>query len=312
VKVDRTSGSTECTREKAMSRLATALFAGILTAAALPAFAQAPTPPLFSTTKVEGTDGVYIFRYQGHQAMFVVTPDGVIATDPVGERRPAAAAYIAEIRKITQAPIKYVVYSHSHFDHIAGGKPFKDLGAVFVAHKNTKSLLEERKAPDVVIPDLVVDDSGGKLELGGTTLELLYLGKNHGDNSLIMRLPKEKIIFVVDFLPLSGTQFRQMADTYLPDQENTMKKILAMDWDKLIPGHPGAGGRQVGTKDDVKVDLDYMLDLSAAVKDAVNAGKSYGDAIRDIKLPKYENLAGYQANLAGNIERYYDYWNRGI
>jgi glyoxylase-like metal-dependent hydrolase (beta-lactamase superfamily II) len=295
-----------------MSRKVTALLAGVLAIAALPAAAQAPTPPLFSTTKVEGTDGVYIFRYQGHQAMFVVTPDGVIATDPIGERRPAAAAYIAEIRKITQAPIKYVVYSHSHFDHIAGGKPFKDLGATFVAHKNTKSLLESRKAPDVVIPDLVVDDSGGKLELGGTTLELLYLGKNHGDNSLVMRLPKEKIIFVVDFLPLSGTQFRVMADTYVPEQEESMKKILAMDWDRLIPGHPGAGGRQIGNKDDVKTDLDYVLDLSAAVKQAVDAGKSYADAIRDIKLPKYESLPGYQQNLAGNIERYYDYWNRGI
>jgi len=41
-----------------------------------------------------GTDGVYIFRYQGHQAMFIVTKDGVIATDPIGERRPAAKAYI--------------------------------------------------------------------------------------------------------------------------------------------------------------------------------------------------------------------------
>jgi glyoxylase-like metal-dependent hydrolase (beta-lactamase superfamily II) len=295
-----------------MSRLATALLAGVLAAAALPACAQAPTPPLFSTTKVEGTDGVYIFRYQGHQAMFVVTPDGVIATDPIGERRPAAAAYIAEIGKITQAPIKYVVYSHSHFDHIAGGKPFKDLGAVFVAHKNTKSLLESRKAPDIVIPDLVVDDNGGKLELGGTTLELLYVGKNHGDNSLVMRLPKEKIIFVVDFLPLSGTQFRIMADTYLPDQEDSMKKILAMDWDRLIPGHPGAGGRQIGNKDDVKVDLDYMLDLSAAVKKATEEGKCYAGAIAEIKLPKYENLAGYAQNLPLNIERYCDFWNRGI
>src|ERR1700729_2228389 len=134
-----------------MSRLTTAVLAGALTAAALPAFAQAPAaPPPFSTTKVEGTDGVYIFRYQGHQAMFVVTPDGVIATDPIGERRPAGAAYIAEIPKITQAPIRYVVYSHSHFDHIAGGKPFKDQGALFVSHINTKKLLEERKNPDVV------------------------------------------------------------------------------------------------------------------------------------------------------------------
>jgi len=295
-----------------MSRLATAFLACLLAAAALPAVAQAPPPPLFATTKVDGTDGVYIFRYQGHQAMFVVTPDGVIATDPIGERRPAAAAYIAEIRKITQAPIKYVVYSHSHFDHIAGGKPFKDIGATFVAHRLTKRLLEQRKNPDIVIPDLVVDDGGGKIELGGTTLELLYLGKNHGDNSLIMRLPKEKIIFVVDFLPLSGTQFRVMADTYLPDQEDSMKKILAMDWDRLISGHPGAGGRQIGNKDDVKTDLDYMLDLSAAVKQAVDAGKSYADAIKDIKLPKWESLPGYAQNIAGNIERYYDFWNRGI
>ena len=311
-----------------MMRLAPVVFATLIAGMALPALAQAPAPtpaqqpptqapaapqpPLFSTTKVSGTDNVYIFRYQAHQAMFVVTPDGVIATDPIGERRPAAAAYIAEIRKITQAPIRYVVYSHSHFDHIAGGKPFKDQGALFVAHANTKKVLEERKNPDVVMPDLVVDDNGGKIELGGTTLELLYLGKNHGDNSLIMRLPKEKIIFVVDFLPLSGTQFRQMADTYVPEQEETMKKIMAMDWDRLIPGHPGAGGRQTGDKNDVRVDLDYVLDLSAAVKKAVEEGKSYEAAIRDIKLPKYENLAGYAANLAGNIERYYDYWNRGI
>jgi glyoxylase-like metal-dependent hydrolase (beta-lactamase superfamily II) len=301
-----------------MSRLASTVLAGALVASALPALAQAPAaaptppPPLFSTTKVEGTDGVYIFRYQGHQAMFIVTPEGVIATDPIGERRPAAAAYIAEIRKITQAPIKYVVYSHGHWDHIAGGKPFKDLGATFVSHWRTKNLIDKRNPPDMVSPDLVVTDSGGKLELGGTTLELLYVGKNHGDNSLIMRLPKEKIIFVVDFLPLSGTQFRIMADTYLPDQEDTMKKILTMDWDRLISGHPGAGGRQIGNKDDVKVDLDYMLDLSAAVKKATDEGKCYAGALAEVKLPKWENLPGYAQNLPGNIERYYDYWNRGI
>ena len=75
--------------------------------------------PTFATTKV--TDNVYYFRYQGHQAMFIVTPEGVIATDPISENRPAAEAYIAEIRKITQAPIRYVIYSHQDPDHVAGG-----------------------------------------------------------------------------------------------------------------------------------------------------------------------------------------------
>jgi glyoxylase-like metal-dependent hydrolase (beta-lactamase superfamily II) len=88
--------------------------------------APAAAAPMFSTTKVEGTDNVYIFRYQGHQSMFVVTKDGVIATDPIGLYRPQAVkTYIEEIQKVTKAPIKYVIYSHHHYDHIAGGKPFK-------------------------------------------------------------------------------------------------------------------------------------------------------------------------------------------
>ena len=83
-----------------------------------------PRTPLFATTKVEGTDNVYVFRYQNHQAMFVVTPAGVIATDPISYGRPQAAeTYLAEIKQDHgQAPIKYLIYSHHHYDHIAGGK----------------------------------------------------------------------------------------------------------------------------------------------------------------------------------------------
>jgi hypothetical protein len=74
-----------------------------------------PAPPIFATTKVEGTDNIYVFRYQGHQSMFVVTSDGVIATDPIGLGRPqAVTTYIDEIKKVTSQPIKYVIYSHNH------------------------------------------------------------------------------------------------------------------------------------------------------------------------------------------------------
>src|SRR3989441_8112385 len=122
-------------------------FAGMLTAIitsalAVPAQAQQPAPPPFATTKV--ADNVYIFRYGGHQSMFIVTPDGVIATDPISERRPAKP-YIDAIEAVTKAPIKYVVYSHRHFDHIAGGKPFKDLGATFVAHRDAQARIAPLK-----------------------------------------------------------------------------------------------------------------------------------------------------------------------
>jgi glyoxylase-like metal-dependent hydrolase (beta-lactamase superfamily II) len=294
----------------------TGLTAALATAAlAATAQAQAPAqpaaPPPYATTKVEGTDNVYIFRYGGHQSMFIVTKAGVIATDPIGERRPAAKAYIEEIQKITKAPIKYVIYSHGHYDHIAGGQPFKDLGATFVAHRNAKKRIAELKPADVVVPDQVVD-TDKTITLGDTVLELHYVGRNHSDSTLVMRLPKEKIIYTVDWIPLQAVQFRGLADTYVPDIEQGLKKVIAMDWDKLIPGHPGPGGRQTGTKDDARNALAYLQDLSAAAKKAVDEGKSYADAQKEIKLPKYESWGGYGPFLPMNVERYYDFWNRGI
>lgn len=268
----------------------------------------APAVPSVATTKV--TDNVYIFRYVGHQAMFVVTPAGVIATDPISLRRPAKP-YIDAIRAVTKAPIKYVVYSHSHFDHTAGGQPFKDLGATFIAQRNAKARMVTLKRPDIVIPDEVVD--GKKvIKLGGTTLELLYFGRNHSDSTLVMRLPKEKIIFTVDWIPIEGIQFRGMADTYVPDIEEGLKKVIAMDWETLIPGHPGPGGKQTGTKQNARDQLAYLQDLSAAVKKEVDQGKTYDQAMKEISLPKYQAWPNYKLFLPMNIERYYDFWNRGI
>src|SRR6185369_3592392 len=100
-----------------MSKYQFALLAGTaaLTAAVLatPAFAQQQQQPSFATTKVEGTDGVYIFRNGGAQSMFIVTRDGVIATDPIGYTRPEGVQdYLNEIRKVTSQPIRFLVYSH--------------------------------------------------------------------------------------------------------------------------------------------------------------------------------------------------------
>jgi len=280
-----------------------------------PALAQtaapAPAPPLFATTKVDGTDNVYIFRYQGHQAMFVVTPEGVIATDPIGRYRPqAVTAYIDEIRKITSAPIRYVIYSHHHYDHIAGGKPFKDAGATFVAHKRAKERLAELNFADITPVDEAVDDKR-VIELGGTTLELIYVGRNHSDNTLLMRLPKEKLIFAVDFLPINSVNWRNMPDSWPFEWEDGIRRVLALDWDRMIPGHPGPGGR-LGTRDDVSNLLAYMQDLAAEVKKAADAGKCMDTAIREVKLPKYATLNNYENWLPMNVERYCLYYSGGM
>jgi hypothetical protein len=61
-------------------------------------------------------------------------------------------------------------------------------------------------------------------------------------------------------------QFREVADTYVPDIEDGLRKVTAMDWESLIPRHPGPGGKQTGTKDNAREQLAYLQDLSAAVK----------------------------------------------
>ncbi|MEA2835871.1 MAG: hypothetical protein QOD89_421 [Bradyrhizobium sp.] len=280
--------------------------------AATPAPTGTPAAPLFATTKVEGTDNVYIFRYQNHQAMFIVTPAGVIATDPISYGRPQAAkAYVEEIQKVTKAPIKYLIYSHHHYDHIAGGKPFKDAGAKVVAHKRAKERLVALKGLDVVIPDETVT---GKrtIKLGGTTLELVDTGKNHSDSSLVMFLPKEKIIFAVDFNALGAVPSRlAVNDSYPIEWEASLKKTLALDWERQIPGHPGPGGR-LGTRKDMEQQLAFMTDLSTEVKKASDAGKCFDPAVKDVRLPQYGTLLGYEQNIEWNIHRWCGYWGRGI
>ena len=266
--------------------------------------------PAFETTKVEGTENVYIYRYQNAQAMFVVTPEGVIATDPIGYGRPqAVTTYLDEIRKITSQPVKYVVYSHHHFDHIAGGKPFKDAGATFVAHRRAKERLAALKDPHTVLPDETFD-STRTIRLGGTVLELTYLGLNHSDNSIVMRLPKEKIIFAVDFLPVGSLPARGMIDSYPLEWEDSIRKVLAMDWERLIPGHPGPGGR-LGTKKDAQDVLTFLQDASAAVQTAAREGKCWDTVEKELKLPNYAGVSNYEQALPFVLRRYCGLWGRG-
>lgn len=283
--------------------------AALAMAATTGALAQGSPPP-YATTKIQGTENVYAFRYGGHVSMFVVTRDGVIATDPVSLQRPAKV-YLDEIRKITDKPIRYVIYSHSHLDHIAGGKPFKDAGARFVAHQNARAQLQKIKYADVVMPDEVVGNRRD-IRLGGTTIQLHYMGRNHSDNALVMLLPKEKVLFAVDWIPLDAVMFRNMPDSYPQEWEEGLRRVLKLDFETMIAGHPGKGGRLTGTKKDVEAVLGYLTDLSAEVKKAAEAGKCFDTAMKEVKLPKYESWNNYATFLPGNIERYCGLWGRGF
>jgi hypothetical protein len=86
---------------------------------------------------------------------------------------------------------------------------------------------------------------------------------------------------------------------------------MSMDWEKLIPGHPGAPGGRLGTKQDVQAFLTLLQDASAAVKTEAQAGKCWDAVEKDLKLPKYESWPGYAAGLPMVLRRYFALWGRG-
>jgi glyoxylase-like metal-dependent hydrolase (beta-lactamase superfamily II) len=127
------------------------------------------------------------------------------------------------------------------------------------------------------------------LELGGTVLELSYVGRNHSDNSLVMRFPQERLLFAVDFIPVESVAFRDFPDAYIDEWIESLTRVELMDFDVLVPGHG-----PLGKKEHVRLFREYMEDLRNAVLTYAREGKSLEEMKQLIALPKYEKWSGYQ------------------
>ena len=255
------------------------------------------------------SDGLYVFRWWVYRNMFLVTDEGVIVTDPMNPK--AAKLLRSEIRKITDKPVKYVVYSHNHHDHISGGNIFKQEGAKFVAHKNVLKELGDHPSAVTPLPDITFDKSY-TLSLGGRTLELNYFGPNHGESLVVMRLPKEKIMFIVDIVTPRRVAFRTMPDFWPDEWIRSLKEIEQMDFDYVISGHGPTNQPAIDPASVVAEQRMYLEDLIAAVKAEWDKGTHNPDKLRKlVKLPKYKHWRSYEQWLPMNVERIWSYLHMG-
>ena len=219
----------------------------------------------FGHSVTEIGDGLYVFRWWVYRNIFIVTDEGVIVTDPMNPK--AAKLLQTEIRRITDKPVRYVVYSHNHHDHISGGIIFQDEGARFVAHKNVLKELSDHPSAVTPLPDITFYNSY-TINLGGRKLELDYYGPNHGDSLVVMRLPRENILFVVDIVTPRRVAFRSMPD-FWPDQwVRSLKEIEASEFDYVIPGHGPETEPAIDPASVVTEQRVYLEDLISAVGDA--------------------------------------------
>ena len=244
----------------------------------------ADEPPRYETTQV--ADGVFRFRFVGHNTLFVITDEGVVAFDPISTE--AAAVYADEIRRIApNANLAAVVYSHRDADHATGADVLRDaLGdAPIIAHENALAPLVEAADPDLPPPDSTFSD---RLDLADGAIQLHYLGRSHSDDMAVAFLPEHGVAFAVDFVAADRFGYRDLSSFYFPDMHDAIAGLLEIPFEAIVFGHGPSGDRAT-----IERQGQYYRDLTAAVQSAVDADLTEDEAAATVLLEAYSHWDRY-------------------
>jgi len=186
-------------------------------------------------------------------SLIVVTRDGVLVADGQGSVA-KTRRMVDEIATITPQPIRYVVICADHFDHIAGNSAFPS-GAVVIAHPASKAVIERQvagganqraaggagrgggAAAAIPVPQETVSDRR-VVTLGGTEIQMLFLGRAHTGGDLQIFLPRERILFMSEvffnrlYPSVGGTR-----SAFPIEWIETIRKAEAMNARIVVPGH---------------------------------------------------------------------------
>lgn len=230
-------------------------------------------------------------------ALYYITNDGVIVVDPMGEK--IATKMMEFIRARTNLPVKYVFYSHNHWDHIAGGQVFKDAGAIFIAHAAAAENIGAGN-PSVVTPDEVWSGSQKTFTFGGKNIEMTYFGeKNHGEGNVIFKFTEYNSIYIADLVVPDRVFYLYMPDSKPKNWLSHLYQIQAMDFDKIYPAHV----RTVATKEDLNNVIAYFEDLYKAVDEKIAEGVPFFEIPAKVDMPKWKHLLFYDEWLKLNVMR---------
>jgi len=279
-----------------------------------PALASDEPPRTALPAPVQGHEvtqigpGYYTFRYTGVRNIFLITRDGVIVTDPI---EPEAAAVLrAEIRKLTPLPVKYVIYSHQHWDHVRGGRIFAEEGATFISHRNCVVHFKDFPEPEIVMPTRTFTGDRHVLKLGERKLELRWLGVNHGDCLIVMTPDHVNVPFIVDLGTAGGMPLPFIADYSLHNWVRSLREFEGWSFEQYVGGH----GIALAPKSRLTERRQYLEALMTETRRELDAGTP-PDQIPDVVAgrlrERFAHLRGFNGIVRDNVRRTITYYGMG-
>lgn len=259
--------------------------------------------------------------HAGGNAGFVVGDDGVLVIDTFGLKE-ASQAFLKAIRGVTDKPIRYVVDTHYHGDHLAGNGLFEKAGAVVMAQRNVRAWVhgenhrvllppvtttEIREIAELTLPSLLYTD-GVEVYLGDKKVVVRVMPGHTGGDSVVI-VPDAKVVFTGDIY--WDHTVPNLIDANTKDQIASVDAMIHDYPDAaFVPGHgkfvyePDLDKWDMAHAADLKNFRDYLAALRGAVGAALAEGKS-GQALQDEVLPKmkqaYGDLFAFDFFAAKNI-----------
>lgn len=203
---------------------------------------------------------VYFFSTGIYNNMFIATPEGVILTDPIADKGRLLKQAIAEV---TPLPVKFILYSHAHLDHIGDAYLFAE-DAQIIGHIETKKLLERHRDSRRPVPNISFG-SVYYLDFGGIRVELLYPGEGHGKGNIMIYVPARKVLMYVDAATPKSVPFKNFGTIDIYGQIQGIRNALKLDFDAYVAGHL----HRPGTRKEMEEVLEYYLDSKKANQEAM-------------------------------------------
>jgi glyoxylase-like metal-dependent hydrolase (beta-lactamase superfamily II) len=224
-------------------------------------------PPELTLVPVDGYDNIYLIRNQSAGNITVlVGEEGIVLVDT--KMAPDHDGVIELVRSVSDAPIKYVIDTHMHPDHVGGNPPLQNIGATIVASENARRIMDERNQPG--LPNITLRDTM-RIWLDDMPIDLHYFGRAHTDGDVVVYLPEQRVVITGDLFALWPYEavIDYSAGGSLRDWTRTLDRALGLDFDTVIPGHSGVTDRAM-----MAGYRDHLAKMQAMVRIMNSQGRS--------------------------------------